>query len=129
MARAAGPGIEPKRGLARPGSVLARACDSPVRQWGKFRAGTTYPMEILWKADLPVTNLAGQAVKLSDLQAESLVTLKLNSEDFVVAIVAPLPTVHGPLTDVDAKKSEIVLKVLTGLRTIALAPDTKIYLD
>jgi hypothetical protein len=37
--------------------------------------------------------------------------------------------VHGPLLDVDVKKSEIVLKVLTGPRPIALAPATKIYRD
>jgi hypothetical protein len=83
----------------------------------------------LSKPDIPVVNPAGQALKLSDVQAESLVTLEFNAEGDVVSILAPLPTVHGPLTDVDAKKREIVLKVLTGPRTIALAPATKIYLD
>lgn len=83
----------------------------------------------LAKPDLPVVNLAGQAQKLSELQAESLVTLRLNDDRDVVSILAPLPTVHGPLVDVDAKKSAIVLKMLTGPRTIALAPETKIYVD
>lgn len=83
----------------------------------------------LLKADIPVTNPAGQALKLSDVQPESLVTLKLNSEEDVVSIIAPLPTLHGSLTDVDAKKSELVLKVLTEPRTIAISPDTKIYAD
>jgi len=64
---------------------------------------------------------------MSDVQPEALVTLKLNADENVVSIIAPLRPVHGPLTDVDLKKSELVLKLLPGPRTIALAPETKIY--
>ena len=81
----------------------------------------------LSKADIPVVNIAGQALKLSDLQTEALVTLKVNTQEEVVSIIAPLPMVHGALTDVDPKKGELVLKLLAGPRTIALAPETKIY--
>lgn len=94
-----------------------------------FGGKVTIKMFSLSKPDLPVVNLAGQALQLRDLQAESLVTLKLNKEDDVESIIAPLPTLHGSLTDVDAKKRAIVVKVLAGPRTIALAPDTKIFLD
>lgn len=83
----------------------------------------------LLKADIPVVNLAGQALKLTDLQPEALVTLKLNAAEDVVSIIAPLPMVHGPLTAVDPQKGEVVLKQLSGPRTIALSPMTKIYAD
>ncbi len=34
---------------------------------------------------------------------------------------------HGPLTDVDAKDGVLVLKLLSGPRTIAISPEAKIY--
>jgi hypothetical protein len=94
-----------------------------------FRMGLPGATFRLPKADIPVVNLAGQALKLSDVQPEDPVTLKLNStgED-VVSIIAPLPAVYGPLTAVDPKKGELVLKLRTGPRTIAIPPETKILL-
>jgi hypothetical protein len=79
--------------------------------------------------DIPVVNLAGQTLKLSDVQPEGLATLKLNVLEDVVSVLAPLPSVRGSLIAVDPKESTIIVNLLPGPRTIAISPTTKIYLD
>ena len=84
----------------------------------------------LLKTDIPVSNLAGQTLKLSDVQPEGLVTLNLNAAEDVVSVLAPLPNIRGSLIAVDPKGSTLILNLLPGPRTItAISPNTKIYLD
>jgi hypothetical protein len=46
------------------------------------------------KPDIPVVNLAGQALKLSHLKAEALVTLKLNAQEDVVSGHSTMPAIE-----------------------------------
>ncbi len=125
LAGACGAGAQDVRGYIRELDATKGTITLTVFSQGKI-SGATFRLP---KGDIPVSNLTGQALKLSDVQPEDLVSLKLNStgED-VVSIIVPLPIVYGPLNIVDTKKGELVLKLRTGPRTIAIPPETKILL-
>ena len=81
--------------------------------------------------DVKVTIIpSGQAAKLADLTAKTMVILLLNKQEDVTAIRAQAPTMGGVIAKVDADKSEITLGgERAASEAFSVAPDAKLQLN
>jgi hypothetical protein len=74
----------------------------------------------LARPDLPVTDAAGQPLKLTDLHADQRVFLKTAPDEDIVAIRLAPPTLFGTIAKVNAAERTVVLRTHTGEKTVAV---------
>jgi hypothetical protein len=80
----------------------------------------------LLKPDLPVTDAAGQALKLTDLQPDDRVALKMSDDD-VIAIRRAPPTLFGSLTKVDLPGRSLLVATKIGDKSVVVPDTAKVY--
>jgi hypothetical protein len=78
----------------------------------------------LFKPDLPVTDASGNALRLTDLQPDDRVYLKMAEEDVVGIMRAPL-TVSGTLSKVDGRVILVATKI--GPKSYSIPEAAKIF--
>jgi len=79
----------------------------------------------LARPDLPVTDAAGQALKLTDLKPDQRVYLKIAADDVVAIRLAP-PSLYGTLVRVDVEQRLVTLKMSMGERAVSIPAEAKI---
>lgn len=79
--------------------------------------------------DVKVTTTTETPLKLSDLREGLMLFLQLNNQDDVTGIQVELPRLFTFLTQVDAEKKQVTLRIEREQKTFAVAPNAKLLIQ
>lgn len=78
------------------------------------------------KPDLPVTDSADKPRKLTDLQEDDRVFLKLRDDDVVAIRLAP-PVLHGTMVNLNSKLRTFAVRTKIGDKAVVVPATAKVY--